>query len=75
MASRYFLIALALGVMVYRLSQGEGVAAVGLAGLAGGLIILQLAPSRPKLKPLAWACFGVTVVAMLITYLRMRSAS
>ena len=58
--------------MVYRLSQGEGVAA---AGLAGGLILLQLAPSRPKLKPFAWACFGVTVVAMLITYLRLRAAA
>lgn len=72
MVSRYFLIALALGVMVYRLSQGEGVAALGLAGLAGGLIVLQMAPSRPRLKPLAWACFGVTVVAMVITYIRMR---
>ena len=61
--------------MAYRLSQAEWVAAAGLAGLAGGLIVLQLAPSRPKLKPLAWGCFGITVIAMLLTYLRMRAAS
>lgn len=59
--------------MVYRLSQGEWVAAAGLAGLAGGLVVLQMAPSRPRIKPFAWVCFGITVVAMVMTYMRMRA--
>jgi hypothetical protein len=73
-ASRYVLIALTLAVMVYRLSQREWVAAAGLAGLAGGLIVLQMALSRPRIKPVAWILFGVTAVAMIITGMRMFAA-
>lgn len=72
MFSRYIVIALAIGLTVFRLSQGEYVAAAGLAGLAGGLIVLQLAPSRPALKPLAWVGFGITFLSMVVVYLRMR---
>lgn len=72
--SRYLVIALALALTVFRLTQREWIAAAGLAGLAGGLIVLQLAARRPALKPLAWASFAVTAIAMVLVYLRMRAA-
>ena len=72
MISRYFTIALAMGVCVFQLSRGAWVEATGLGALAGGLILLQLAPARPQLKPLAWGLFAVTAVAMVIVFMRTR---
>jgi hypothetical protein len=70
--SRYLVIALALGAMAKQLLQHAWIEGAGLAGLAAGLIILQLAAGRPRLKPFAWAAFSVTAVAMVLVWIRLR---
>jgi hypothetical protein len=72
--SRYLVIALALGVMIMRLVQHAWVAAAGLGALATGLVLLQAASGRPRLRPLAWAAFTVTAVTMVLVWMRMRAA-
>ena len=73
MISRYLVIVLAVGAAAMRVAQGAWVEAVGLGALALGLIVLQLATTRPALKPLAWVAFGVTVVSMAVVFSRMRT--
>ena len=70
MISRYLVIALAIGVSAYRYMQGAWVEGTGLACLAAGLIILRLAPSQPKIRPLAYAAFLVTAIAIVIVLRR-----
>ena len=73
MISRYLVIVLAVGAAAMRVAQGALVEAVGLGALALGLIVLQLATTRPALKPLAWVAFAVTVVSMAVVFSRMRT--
>jgi hypothetical protein len=70
--SRYLVITLAVGAAAFRLSEGAWVETTGLAALAAGLIILQLSPRRPGLKPFAWVAFSVTAVTMIVVFVRMR---
>ena len=72
MISRYLVIALAVGATVMRLTQHAWVEATGLAALAGGLVILQLATRKPAIKPLAWVAFSVTGITMIVVWVRMR---
>jgi hypothetical protein len=68
--SRYLLIVLALGLAVYRASQGAWLPASGLFAMAAGLIVLKLSERRPALKPLVYLGFAITaatIVAMLMT--------
>jgi hypothetical protein len=46
------------------------VEASGLVALGAGLIILHLAQTRPRVKPLAWLAFAVTAAAMVVVALR-----
>ena len=72
MFSRYVLIVLAFGVGVYRVTQGAWLAAAGLFALGGGLLVLRAAEKRPALKPIAWACFGVTAVTIAVILVQQR---
>lgn len=72
MISRYLLIALAFGVGVYRAAQGAWLAAAGLFALGGGLVVLRLAGKRPALKPVAYLCFALTAVAIVLTLVQQR---
>jgi hypothetical protein len=74
LVSRYLAIVLAFGVALYRLAQGAVVPGVGLLGLGAGLICLQLAASRPRLRWLAWACFLVTAAACVAGLMTLRQA-
>ena len=67
------MIVLALGAMAMRIGQEAWIEAVGLGALAGGLIALQFSASRPRLRPVAWLAFSVTVVAMVVVYVRMQN--
>jgi hypothetical protein len=72
MISRYFVIVLALVAAAMRARDKAWVETIGLGALAIGLICLRLADSRnqPALKKVAWALFGVTLVAMGIVFQR-----
>lgn len=72
MISRYLLIILAFGVALYRVSQGAWLAAAGLFALGGGLLVLKAAEKRPAIKPLAYACFALTAVAIAIIIAQQR---
>ena len=72
MISRYLVIALAAGAAVVRVSQGAWIEAAGLLGLAGGLLLLRWAATRPAVKPWAWVAFGVTGVSMIAVLVRTR---
>ena len=63
--SRYFAIVAAFGVACYQAARGNWFEVAGLAGLGTGLILLILAPRRPALRWLAWACFIVTLAAVV----------
>ena len=65
--------ALALGAMAMRLGQGAWVEATGLGALAAGLTILQVARRNPAIRPLAWVAFSVTVISMVVVFVRMRT--
>jgi hypothetical protein len=66
-------IVLAVGAMAMRIGQQAWVEAIGLGALAFGLIALQISPSRPVFRPVAWAAFSVTLIAMGIVFLRMQA--
>lgn len=70
--SRYFVILLAFVVCGVRASQGAWVETAGLFGLGGGLAMLKIAERRPAVRPLAWVGFAMTVVAMVVVFLRTR---
>ena len=72
MISRYLVILLAIVAAIFRAQQGEWLAASGLAFLALGLALLKLASAKPGLKPFAFVSFGVTVLVMIIVFVRMR---
>jgi len=65
--SRYFVIALALGVGVMQAINHAWVEAIGLFGLGAGLILLRLAQLRaqPLFRKAAWLCLALPVAAML----------
>lgn len=63
--SRYFAIVASLGVAMYQASRGNWFEVAGLMGLASGLVMLILAPRRPALRWVAWACFAVTLAAVI----------
>jgi hypothetical protein len=73
LVSRYLIIALALGAAAMRIAQHAWIESTGLAALAAGLVILQMAARRPALKPLAWAAFTVTAATMVVVWVRMQS--
>ncbi len=72
MISRTLVIILALGAGAYRLATGAVLEGIGLLLMAGGLLSLQGAKSRPSLKWLAVACFVVT--GGIIGYVLWRNA-
>jgi hypothetical protein len=65
--SRYFVIALALGVAVMQAINHAWVEAAGLFGLGIGLILLRVAEMRanPLFKKIAWISFVLPIAAML----------
>jgi hypothetical protein len=63
--TRYFAIVAAFGVAFYQATRGYWFEVAGLVGLATGLIMLILAPRRPALRWVAWACFAVTLAAVV----------
>ena len=59
--------------MAMRIGQEAWVEATGLGALAAGLIALQLSTGRPRLRPIAWLAFSVTIVAMVVVFVRMQN--
>jgi hypothetical protein len=53
-----------------RASQGQWTAAAGLIALAGGLLCLRAAQTRPAFKTYAWICFAGTAISMVIVFMR-----
>ena len=74
MISRYFVIGLAFAVAIYRMAQGAWVEAAGLVALGAGLVVLRLADRRPAMKPLAYACFLLTALAIGVVLIRLHRA-
>ncbi len=72
MLSRYFVIALSLGLAVVRARSHAWPEAIGLATLGVGLICLRLADTKqqPILKQVAWVFFAVTLMAVGIVLQR-----
>jgi hypothetical protein len=70
--SRYLVIAMAITAAIVKAGQGALVEAVGLSGLAAGLTALRISTTRPALKPVAWLCFLVTAIAIVIVVVRQR---
>ena len=70
MISRFLVIALALGVAVYRYSQGAWIEGTGLACLAAGLIVLRFAPPRSQIRKMAYAAFVVTAITVGVVLFR-----
>lgn len=68
--SRLLVIVLAFIVAGLQARAGAWVEASGLAALGAGLIVLQLAQTRPRVKPFAWLAFAVTAAAMAVVALR-----
>jgi hypothetical protein len=68
--SRYLVIALAMVVAGLQVSRGAYVEAVGLGGLAAGLIILRVAGRESPARRYAWAAFLVTAVSVGIVLVR-----
>jgi hypothetical protein len=70
--SRYFVIALAAGLAVFRAKQHAWPDAVMLGALALGLTLLRLADTKqqPVLKQVAWFCFAISLVALGIVFQR-----
>ncbi len=66
-----FVIILALGAAAYRFSTGGTLEAVGLLGLASGLLFLRVADRRPHLRRYAYLSFLVT--AVVIGYVMYRN--
>jgi hypothetical protein len=72
--SRLLVIALAFGAAVVKAMQGAWVEAVGLAGLGAGLAALRFVDNRSIARPIAWACFLVTALAIGIVLIRQLSS-
>ena len=72
MVSRVFVIILALGAAVYRFTTGAVLEAVGLLGLASGLIFLKAAEKQPALKRYAYLSFFTT--AVIVGYVMYRNS-
>ena len=72
MISRYFVIALAIGVGVMQALNHAWIEATGLIALGIGLTLLRLAQTRanPGLKKVAWVLFAFTIVAMGFVFRR-----
>lgn len=70
MISRYLVIALAFGAGAYRFSQGAWVEGTGLLALGAGLIVLKLAATRPKIKPVAYVAFLLTAISIAVVIAR-----
>jgi hypothetical protein len=69
--SRYLVIVLALGAAGLQASRGAWIEAIGLLGLAAGLIALRFAPpDRPQYRRLAWVGFLITAIAIAIVIVR-----
>jgi hypothetical protein len=68
--SRLLVIVLAFIVAGVQARAGAWVEAVGLVALGAGLIILQLAGTRPRVKLFAWLAFAVTAASMVVVALR-----
>jgi hypothetical protein len=68
------MIGAAFVLAVYRVSQGAYVPAAGLAALAAGLMLLDLANRRrrPFLKYVAWFAFALTGLSVVLTLQQMR---
>lgn len=66
MITRYFVIALSLGLAVVKARLHAWPDAIGLGALGIGLILLRLADTRqqPLLRRAAWLCFGITLMAL-----------
>lgn len=72
MVSRVFVIVLALGAAVYRFTTGAMLEAVGLLGLAVGLIFLKAGEKQPSLKRYAYLSFLTT--AVIVGYVLYRNS-
>jgi hypothetical protein len=72
MVSRIFVIILALGAAVYRFTTGAALEAVGLLGLASGLIFLRAAERQPQLKRYAYLSFLIS--AAIVGYVMFRNS-
>ncbi len=70
LVTRYFVIVLALGAAVYRYTTGAVLEAVGLVGLAAGLLLLRMSGRQPRLKPLAYLSFLVTAAVIAFVLFR-----
>lgn len=72
MLSRYFVIALSVGVGIMQAINHAWIEAAGLLALGIGLTLLRLAETRanPPLKKLAWVLFAVTLVALGFVFKR-----
>ena len=70
--SRYFVIALAAGLGIFRATQRAYPDAVMLVTLALGLTLLRLADTqqRPTLRQVAWCLFAISLVALGIVFQR-----
>ena len=70
--SRYFVIALAAGLGIFRATQHAYPDAVMLVTLALGLTLLRLADTqqRPILRQVAWFLFAISLVALGIVFQR-----
>ena len=64
MISRVFVIILALGAAAYRFATGARFEALGLLGLAAGLILLKAGETRPQLRRYAYLSFLITAVVI-----------
>jgi hypothetical protein len=72
MVSRVFVIILALGAAIYRFTTGAALEAVGLLGLAFGLLFLRLAEKQPTFKRYAYLSFMTT--AAIVIYVMIRNS-
>ena len=70
MLSRVIVITLAFVAAAVQAGRGAWVEAVGLVGLGAGLVVLKIAATKPRLKPLAYAAFAVTALAMAVVLIR-----
>lgn len=68
--SVYLVVTLAIGLAVFRATQGAWIEAVGLAALGIGRLLLRVAQVKPAVRSLAWFCFGITALAVLLVATR-----
>ena len=64
MVSRLFVIVIALGAAAYRFATGAQFEALGLLGLATGLIFLKAGETRPQLRRYAYLSFLMTAIVI-----------